>query len=1147
MSRTLKLVFIVALFAAILCGQEFLASISGRVTDSSGGAVADAKVELLSLATGQRSTTTTDSDGRYLLLSLSPGQYDVTVEKAGFSRAVNQGMKLDVAQKAQLDITMTVGDVKQTIEVTANASVVQSESADHGLTIDNVRVQNAPLQGRNIFAAAWSAPGVAVTGSVTRLRPFDTGGSSGMSINGGRPSMNEVLIDGVSNLNPSGLAVAYVPPVDSTEEFRVQTTNFDAQYGWTTGGVVNVLTKSGTNDYHGGLYEYLQNTHLNANTFGSNRSGVGRQSSHINTFGGNIGGPVKKNKLFFYFGYEDLRQVIPDPFVTSVPSALQRQGNFSQTYYATATDGTPLQQTIYNPFSTHTDASSGKLVRDAFAGNVIPTSMLNPIALKTLGLIPSGNVVGNAITGLNNLSNNGSTRKFTDFFPEYLYRADYQVSESTKMFFRYGQNALSEERGFHYSTVSALNPADTSGNAPFTRNNNSATAQFTHVLSPTAVLELRAGLLRFISQSGSSLGAGYDLSGLGFSPQFVGLAGSYFPKFNWANYEGAGSNPVQITPASTTQSYQGMLSKTISRQTLKFGGEYRLERVNTKSPGYIAGNFTFDQTFTGQDPVTIQPSSGNSIASFLLGTPQSGYINVNSQPARQQNMFSAFTQDDIRLSPRLTINVGLRWDYMGPMTDRYDALTRGFDTTSASPLQVPGLNLKGGLLYVDENGQPKGAYNRNWNNIGPRAGFAYRFNEKTVIRGGYGLFYANIYNDPGNAPGFSQQTSMVTSIQSGVPADTLTNPFPSGILQPVGASQGLATNIGQTFSFADPSGKLPYVQQYSLQVQRELPFRLLASVGYVGSRSRRLDVTQSIKEVSAQSLALGTMQLTASVANPFAGLVPGTSLNGATIQQQQLLRPFPQFLTLQEQNRPIGKSKYDGLQLSLAKRMSDLSVSVSYTYSKTIDWTNFANPQDSALEKVIAKWDVTNSLQINGFYELPFGRGKRFGGELPSAVRYLASGWQVSALARIQSGMPMAFPTNAVPTGASPVLDNQNLDRWFNTCTELANKTTRGCLSGETPVWSIRPSLTLQKWSSYLSSVRLPGIHNLDASVMKSNRLTERTDLVFRVDFINALNTPQFYNGPNVDVNSANFGHISGVSDQSNLPRFVQLSLKLQF
>ena len=289
--------------------------------------------------------------------------------------------------------------------------------------------------------------------------------------------------------------------------------------------------------------------------------------------------------------------------------------------------------------------------------------------------------------------------------------------------------------------------------------------------------------------------------------RYLQEAGSYFPKFNWANYEGAGSSPAQISPASTSQSYQALLSKTIGRQTLKIGGEYRLERVNVKSPGYVNGNFSFDQQFTGANPLQIQPGSGNSIASFLLGTAQSGFINVNSQPARQQKLFSVFTQDDIRISQRLTLNIGLRWDYSGPMTDRYDALTRGFDTSAANPLQVPGLNLKGGLLYVNNGGTPRGSYNQDFNNFGPRIGIAYRFNDKTVLRAGYGLLYANVFNDPGNAPGFSQQTSMVTSIQTGIPSDTLTNPFPAGILQPAGASQGLATTSARLSTFLIPGAR----------------------------------------------------------------------------------------------------------------------------------------------------------------------------------------------------------------------------------------------------------------------------------------------------------------------------------------------------
>jgi hypothetical protein len=1157
MSQKLRAIFAVIVFAALLRGQAFLGTISGRVTDPSGASVADAQVEVKSVATGQVTTVTTNADGRYQVLSLSPGEYQVTTEKAGFQRSVSQGLQLQVAETSELNITLKVGDVQQTVEVTADATVVQADTADRGLTIDKARVENAPLQGRNIFAAAWSAPGVAVTSKVQRLRPFDIGGSSGISINGGQPSGNEVLIDGVSNISASGTSVAYVPPVDSTSEFRVQTTNYDAQYGWTTGGVVNIITKNGSNDFHGVAYEYLQNTHLNANTFGSNRNGVARQSSHINTFGGDIGGPIKKNKLFFFFSYEDLRQVIPDPFVTSVPTALQRQGDFSQTYYGVGADGTPLLQKVYDPFST----VEGTLGRAQYPGNKIPADKLNPIALKTLSIIPLGNVPGDPITGLNNLVNTGNSRKFTDFFPEYLGRVDYQVSDATKLFVRYSQNNLTEARGFHYSTVSQANVAETSGNAPFERNNNSATVQLTHVFNPTTILELRTGMLRFTSVGGgNNYGANYDLASLGFAPQFVSQAASNFPKFNWANYEGAGNQPSQLSPVSQTISFQGTVSKTLGRQTLKMGGEYRLQRVNQFNPGYVAGNFTFNQLFTGANALKIQPDSGNSIASFLAGTPDSGYIDINNNPARQQKMFSLFTQDDIRLNDRLTVNVGLRWDHLSPITDRFDALTRGFNTTAASPLQVPGLDLKGGLQYVDQNGLPRNAYNSHWDNLGPRVGLAYRINDKTVLRAGYGLLYGQTFDDPGLAQGFSQRTAMVTSIVTGVPYNTLTNPFPGGILQPNGASLGLATNLGQTFSFSDPNGGLPRVQQFSVEFQRELPFKLLATAAYVGNRTSDLAVSQLINEVSPQDLALGASALTANVPNPMAGLIPGTSLNNATVQEYQLLRPFPQFLGLTEQNRRIGKSKYDAMQLLLSKRMSaNLSASIAYTYSKTFTWTNFQNAQDTRLEKVVAPWDVTHSIQLNALYQLPFGRGQRFGSNMPTALRYLSSGWQVSALVRMQSGMPMpypsnqqtgnpiAYPTGGAPTGVSPKLDHPTLDRWFNTCTSLANGLTRGCQAGDQPAWTVRQPYTQQAWSSYFSNIRLPRIDNLDMSVMKYNRITERVNLIFRTDFLNATNTPEFYSGMNMDVNSANFGRIAGVTDQSNLPRVIQMSLKLQF
>src|SRR5882672_11030071 len=1140
---TPSVVFFLAAMSSL--PQEFRATITGRVTDASGSAVAGAKVDVKGTATGTVQSTRTGDDGAYQAPFLNPGEYVVTVEKAGFRRAVREGIRLQVAERAAIDFALQLGELTQSVTVQADAPVLETETADRGLAIESNRILNTPLQGRNVFANAWSAPGVTVTAAAQRLRPFDIAGSSALAISGGQPSGNEVLIDGVSNLARAG-QVAYVPQVEATGEVKVQTTMYDAQNGWTTGGVVNVVTKSGGNQWHSTVFEFLQNTHLNANTFDSNRNGIARSSSHINTYGGDINGPIRKNKLFGAFSFEKIDQVIPDPFVTSVPTDLQKQGDFSQTYYSRDASGSLQQQAIYDPFSTRD--SGGKLIRDPFPGNRIPSGRINPIARGVLNLVPLGNVPGNSITNLGNLASTGATRKFTDFFPQETARVDYNISDSTRMFVRYSRNALAEERGFKFSTNSVINVADTSTNTPFKRENHSATIQLTKTLSASTVLDFRAGLARFLGQSGSSIGADYDLGGLGFSPQFVSQAARYFPRFNWSNYEGAGSNPIVNDPIAQTNSFQGSVARISGRHSIKTGGEFRLKRAYRRVPGYSAGNFSFDAGFTGGDPIRLDPSSGNAIASFLLGTPVGGYIDVNSWPALQQRLFSSFVQDDVRVTQRLKLNLGLRWDYLGPMTDRFNALNRGFDRNAASPLSVPGVTLKGGLLFAGAGGVDRGIYDKSWTNFGPRIGFAYSLNGKTVLRGGYGLIYGQSFDDPGSAPGFSQRTDMVTTIRTGIPENTLTNPFPTGILRPVGASLGLATFVGQGFNFNDPTRNIPLTHQFSFEVQRELPGQMMVSAAYVGSRSSLLQVNRQINEIPLSALALGATELTRNAANPLAGRIPGTALNGATVQQQQLLRPFIQFTGLQEVFESIGESRYDGLQLMVYKRLSaGLNFSVAYTYSRTFERKSFANAQDSSLIRLPAQWDIPNNLQLNGVYELPFGQGKKFASSAPTGLKQLISGWQISGIARVQQGWPIELGANTVPTGVNPKLDNYNTDRWFNTCTLLLNGTTRGCLQGETPAWTVRQPFKLQTWSSRVTWFRRPGIFNLDATILKNTKLTERVLWQFRVDFLNATNTPQFFNGPIMDVNNGKFGRIAGAVAQSNLPRFIQLSMRLQF
>ncbi|HEU0121047.1 MAG TPA: carboxypeptidase-like regulatory domain-containing protein [Bryobacteraceae bacterium] len=1146
MQLTLKHLLLLAAASTLAFAQEFRASLSGRITDSSGASVAGANIAAISVATNVAAPAVSNGEGYYQILFLNPGEYVVTVEKQGFQKTVQKNLVLQVSEKGSLDVQLSVGDVVQTMTVEANAGIVEAESAERGLTVDSRRVEATPLQGRNVIAMAWTAPGVAVTATVQRLRPFDIGGSTGMSINGGRPKMNEVLVDGVTALD-RGQNVTFIPQSETTDEMRVQTTAYDAQYGWTTGGLVNITTKSGANMFHGTLFEYFQNTVLNANTFNSNRNGIPRQASNINTFGGSLGGAVIPNKLFFYFGHEQIRQVIPDPFVTSVPTALQRNGDFSQTYYAANAAGERLLQTIYDPFSTRT--VNGAIVRDPFPGNQIVRARINPVAGNVLALIPQGNVPGDPLTGLNNFTNVANTRKFSDIYPEWSGRGDYVFSEMTRMFVRYSRNALQESRGYRYSTTDAYNIADTSTNSLFTRDNHNAVVQFTRTLNASTVLDVRGGLSRFQSLRGYPTASNFDVSSLGFSSLFKSHATPYFPRFTFANYEGAGTAPINKDPISQTTSAQAAIYKSIGRHSLKTGGEWRLMRYNAQIQGNSAGSFNFTQQFTGANALAVAAGSGNAIASFLMGTPASGVLDVQTQPARQQHLLSGFVHDEFRVSQKLKLNLGLRWDLRGPITDRFNAMLAGFNANTPAAIQAPGLDLRGGLVYAGVNGVSRGVGGTDWNNLAPRFGAAYQWNAKTIFRGGYALMYAQTFDDPGTTPGYNRSTPMVVSVASGVPENTLTNPFPGGILQPVGSSQGLATNLGQGISFAAAERTLPYTQQFSFELQRELPFRLLLSAGYVGSRIDGLPVSRSLNYLSLADMALGANFLAQSVPNPMAGLLPGTSYNNATIVRSQLLLPYPHFAGITESQRPEGSARYDAFQFMLSKRMSNgLSAGVSYTYSRTLERTAYRNAQDTELEKIVSAWDVPQSLQLNAVYELPFGKGRQFLSGGPGFLRGFVSGWNVSGIARIQSGWPITLGGNTVPTGVTPVATNQSLDRWFNTCTVSASGVRTRCASPDEPAaWTVRPANTLQTWSSYMTSVREPGLFNLDLALMKQTQIKERLSLTFRAEAMNATNTPQWQNRVNTDVNSGNFGAIVGTNDQRNLPRFFQLSLKLAF
>ncbi|MGH9438980.1 MAG: carboxypeptidase regulatory-like domain-containing protein, partial [Terriglobia bacterium] len=503
-----------ALLPLSLYAQQTGAAVTGHVYDPSGAVIAGAAITAKSAATGAAYSAESNTTGLYQLPFLTPGAYVFTIEKTGFRQLVQSGITLTVGQQATLDFKLQLGAVAQSVNVTANAPLLQTESGSRNSLITSARIASAPLRGMNTIETTWFSPGVTVTSGARKLRPFDTSGSQDESVNGGQygnngqTSGNLVLVDGIP-ANTHAVGVGFNPISDSVQEVNVQGTMYDAQYGWSTGGVIDTITKGGTNTWHGDAYEYVQNTIFNANTWGGNRTGVPRQPWHMNFFGGSVGGPIIHNKLFFFFAYQDIRQIQADPFVTSVPTAAMRNGDFSNVFVP-GPKGQPVQQTIYDPLTTQCSGSPLACTRSAFAGNMIPPGQLNAVAKAVLAYIPAPNAPGNPITGLGNFVNTGASRKFADIFPQYSGRLDFNYSGKTHMFFRYSINDLDETRSYKYSTVSAFNLADTGTNSPFSRANQDFTYQITHSFNPTTVLQFRTGMDRFTSTSGSSISNGFN-------------------------------------------------------------------------------------------------------------------------------------------------------------------------------------------------------------------------------------------------------------------------------------------------------------------------------------------------------------------------------------------------------------------------------------------------------------------------------------------------------------------------------------------------------------------------------------------------------------------------------------------------------------
>ncbi len=1159
--KTFSLLAVVLWSAIAALAQETRATLSGTVTDPTGSVITSAKVRLANRDTGVTFDAATNEAGQYRFLFLNPGNYQLSAEVAGFKTFVRDNIQLHVSQGAVIDLTLQVGQISDSVTVTSEAPLLESEKADRGLVINNKTVADLPLNIRNPIMLSALTPGIIHTGGTQHLNPFSNSGISSWSINGGRGTNNEFLLDGApNNAVYNGVNnIAYVPSVDAVEEFKVMTGIYDAQYGRTGGGVINVSIRSGTNDWHGSGYEFLKRTRFNANTFANNSKAAPRQGNALDQYGFTLGGPIRvprlyngRDKSFFFFAYEGYREdtYYPSESISSVPTLDQRRGDFSRTF-----DTRGNLYTIYDPLTGRFEGNNW--VRSAFPGNRIPADRISPVAANIIKLYPEPNTTTpGSVDWENNFFLNPNIGRFD--FINLTARVDHQFGPRQRVYGRWSWSDFKQLR----------NTNGIPGVAGDYRNggkrHNGIVVDSITTVTPTTVFNFRTALTYWVEDLAPFGNASFNNTQLGFPKTLVDQLpkGDLFPQISISNVRslGHGSGNVTFEP-TTVFSLQPNLVLVRGRHTVKTGLDFRLTRYTQLRPGSAAGTYDFNRGFTRRDYLVQDAVSGVGAASFLLGYPGSGSVANVAAPYFQWIYYAPWIQDDIKVTRKLTINLGFRWDINLPVTERYNRMNHGFFADRVNPIsqridqtRFPGFQAKGGIGFAGLDGNPRTPMAVDRNNLQPRAGAAYTISEKTVLRGGWGIFYLNP-TFRGNLNGFSQSTPYVATLDSGrTPANTLNNPFPAGILRPAGPALGMLTFLGQGPSFINPNFRVPYVHQFSFGIQRQLPGNTLIDVAYVGSRSMAQSASKGFNEVGVEVLNQGNPFLGGNpnflnqqVPNPFAGLIPGTGLDNATTARTQLLRPFPQFTGFNSEQLNTGRIWYNSLQVTATKRYSQgLAFTSTYTLSKNIEAIDFLNAQNPAPTRTLTDWDRTHRWVIAPSYELPFGPGRRYLANSHPVLRRLAGGWQGVFTTVIQSGDPMSIPGNVYLLG-DPRLPNPTWDRLFKTGVIDVDGRVRNVLSGEQPVYQIRPPFSLRTTPIRYGNLRNQWATTVDASLIKNTYLREGWNLQFRVDAFNALNTAVFSSDPNLDPTSPNFARIFRDNGQSNFPRNVQLGLRLVF
>jgi hypothetical protein len=1160
LARVTGICALAAFIAAPAFAQDPRAAIQGRVVDSSGGAVPGTTVTITNTATGTVNTAVTNENGTYGFPFVTPGQYDIVVELSGFKRIEQKSVELRIADRLDLNFTLEVGGLEETVSVVGGAPLLETRTGSAGQVIDEKRIQLMPLSDGNPFTLTRLAAGTVYTGDLKFSRPFDNAGTSAVTANGAAGG-NEFTLDGSPNM-AHGRRAAFVPPAGAVQEFKVETATFDAQQGHTAGATVNVTMKSGTNQYRGDAYYHIRDEKFSKNDFFLERAGEPKAELDYKRYGFTMGGPVNlgfyngRNKTFFFTAVEWLYDVFPEPGQFTVPTEAQRNGDFSALL--------PLGIQIYDPATAR--LVNGQVRRDPFPGNIIPANRIDPVARNILNYYPLPNQAGNA-QGQNNFL---STNERGDDFYSFNVRADHQFNNDHKTFVRFSRNNRTEYRGNWTGEQNGIIPT---GNFLF-RINNALTGDHVWTMNPSTVLNVRGSWSEFQEPSLRQNQGLFDPASLGFSSDTASLFGGaqYFPRVEPGAFSALGDSFAGGT-VSSIRTFQPTLTKFFGNHSVRAGYDLRFYEENSSPSYHVAGAYRFNSSFTNGGTGLPTAPIGQDLAAMMLGLPASNsQIEISPSRINRSVYQGFFVQDDWQITRKLTVNLGLRYEYEGAPTDVNNANVRGFDPNAelavtgaaraayaANPIaQLPAsqFNPVGGVMFASDANP--GFWNADRNNLQPRLSFAYSLNDKTVLRGGWAIYTVPALFDYAIfQPGYAQVTPVVVSNDSGLTYQaSLSRPFPGGVIQPAGNSQGVNTFVGQNLNryTTNLDFKNPQAMRWAVSVQRELPGRWVVEAGYTGNRGYDLTVETDINQIPVEFLSTSNVRdnavissLGQPVANPFAGLLPGTNLNTANISRQQLLRPYPQFTQVQSRNYD-GSSSYQSAQFRLEKRFDrGFSFLTTYTLSR-FEERNFAlNAQDGPAgiyETRRSDVDVPHRIVVNGIWELPFGRGRRFGTNWNKALDLIAGGWSVSGIYQWQSGRPLTIG-NVYYNGDI----NQLTTSYSTSNPEAPVFDTSGFYFNDIPEAQRRNDPRIQLASNYRTlpsrplNLRAQELNYMDLSIVKRFDITNTVRAQLHLEVYNALNQV-FFNNPNLDPRNANFGV---VTSQNNLPQNLQIGFRLFF